>query len=69
MLLAEAGQLGTVEGQAVMVAVLVEKMVDVTNSGFPMAWFGVAGCPVTGAAPVSVTGQTVVETTTVSVVT
>jgi hypothetical protein len=75
VLLAEAGQSVTVEGQAVIVAVLVEKMVEVVDpSGarWPVCsgpllpepdWLVVVGC---GS---SVRGQTVVETTRVSVVT
>jgi hypothetical protein len=67
--LERAGHLVTDDGQAVMVAVRVLKMVEIANSGpsgftdnCPPAWKDVVRVA-------SATGQTVVETTTVSVVT
>jgi hypothetical protein len=75
VLLAVAGQLTTVNGQAVTVAVRVVKTVEViTSTESPSGWACepvVAtdpGTPVIVGRSVAVTGQMVVETNTVSVV-
>jgi hypothetical protein len=68
VVLERAGQLVTEDGQAVMVAVRVLKTVEVVDSG-PSGFTD--ACPPAGKDVVcvaSATGQTVVETTTVSVV-
>lgn len=58
----------TVDGQAVIVAVLVESTVDVVNWVVSTS-VDAFDCPVTDAPRASVIGQTVVETAIVSVVT